>query len=78
MNLLIDRLCLRLPHGFEPRAAALARELAAALARQELGPAGTLERIALPAVRLDPAGSNTQLAARLAEHVAQAVRTARS
>ena len=78
MNLMIDRLCLRLPHGFEPRAAALARELAAALAHQELGPAGALEHITLPAVRLDPAGSDTQLAACLAEHVAQAVRTARS
>jgi len=70
----IGRIRLRLPAGYAPRAAAVARELGAALgALQALGPL-TLERLAVRPVALPPGGGDREIGRVLAEQVVRAVR----
>jgi hypothetical protein len=73
----VDRINLRLPHGFAHRAAGIARALAAALAPLDaLGPAA-IERLAVAAPRLDPTASDQELGRALAGEVLRGARAGR-
>jgi len=74
----IERLKLRLPPGYEPRAAGIARELAAALAPlAALGPL-SLERLDLAPLRVGPGASDRDIGLALAQEVQRRVRAQRS
>jgi len=74
----IERLRLRLPAGYEPRAAGIAREFAAALAPlAALGPVN-LERLDLAPLRLSPGASDRDIGIAMAHEVQRRVLAQRS
>jgi hypothetical protein len=74
----IERLTLRLPPGYEPRAAAIARELAAALAPLDALAPVALERLDLAPLRAAPGASDRAIGVALAREVQRQVRAQRS
>ncbi len=72
--LTIDRLRLRLPREHAARAARIGRLLGEELARLDW-PAGRIEALRLPPLQLSPAGSDRQLARRIAQAIHAQVNT---
>lgn len=68
----IERLSLRLPAGFESRAARIARLAARALSAHALPQSGALALVTVPPLRLDARRSDRALAAEIARGVAAA------
>ena len=74
----IERLELRLPPGYEPRAAGIARELAAALAPlAALGPV-SVERLDVAPLRVGPGASDRDIGVALGHEVHRSLRAQRS
>jgi len=72
----IGQLSLRLPAGFESRAARLAQLTAQALAAHALPATGTLELLHLAPLQLDARRSDRALASTLARHIASGITSA--
>ena len=49
----IDRMSLRLPHEMQPHASDIAQRVARTLAQARIDHSGTVDRIAVPTIRLD-------------------------
>jgi len=74
----IERLKLALPPGYEPRAAGIAREFAAALAPlAALGPL-SLERLDLAPLPISPGASDRDIGVAMAHEVQRRIQVQRS
>ena len=69
----IDRLSLRLPPGMEHRARDIVRLLADRLATLPLSESRRIERLVVPTLDVNPAHSDGQIAARIADGIADAM-----
>ena len=74
MSLDIERLRLRLPAALAPRAQGIARAVADALAGLQPTAMLRLAHLQLPALRVDAAASDVQIAAQIAASVAGQLR----
>lgn len=72
MNAEIGQLRLHLPAGFEHRAQRIGRLLGAALAQTPDLPGGTIDRLGVGPLQIDPQRSDRAIA----DHLAGAIRTA--
>lgn len=71
----IEQLSLRLPPGYAPRAAGIARELAAVLARLDALGSVSVERLDLAPLRVGPGASDQSIGVALAKELQRHVRT---
>jgi len=69
MNLTIDHLHLQLPDGFEHRADSIARRLGEELARLPWPEDAMVQQVTIPALTVQPAWSDQQIARNLAVEV---------
>jgi hypothetical protein len=69
MSLHIDQLRLRLPPGYEHRAAGIAREVAALLAEGDAGRARSLALLRVPPLRVAPGASDRDVAHAIAASI---------